>query len=78
MTNGKVLDKLQSYHSRISVLGPEAHCIRLQLFQKSDVYFMSMACGRPQGEGSVSCGRMWTRRAKNLIFCARHKWMTSK
>jgi len=24
------------------------------------MYFMSTACGRPQGEGSGSCGRMWT------------------
>ena len=46
ITNSTVVNKLQSY-SRISALGP---------FQKSDVYFMSIACGRPQG-GSGSCGR---------------------
>ena len=38
--NSTVLNKLQSY-SRISALGPE----------ESDVYFMSIACGRPQGGG---------------------------
>jgi len=32
------------------------------------VYFMSTACGRPQGG----------RGGQNLIFCGRHKWMTPK
>jgi len=32
-----------------------------------------------KGEGSGSCGRMWTgERIKNLIFCGRHKWMAPK
>jgi len=31
------------------------------MFQESEVYFMSMASGLPQGRrGLVSCERMWT------------------
>jgi len=41
---------LQSY-SRISALGPEDHCT--SCFKESDEYFMSTACGRPQGGGEV-------------------------
>ena len=26
----------------------------------------------------ISCGRMWTRGVKSLIFCGRHKWMAPK
>jgi len=39
------------------------------MLQESGVYFMSTACGRPQG-WSGPCGRMWTGGGgvKNLIF----------
>jgi len=39
---------------------------------------MSTACGRPQGEGSGSYGRVWTegRGSKTRFSCGRHKWMT--
>jgi len=37
------------------------------------VYFMSTACGRPQGEG---VWLMWTKGGKKSdFFCGRHKWM---
>jgi len=51
-----------------------------QPFQESGVYFMSTACGRPQGGGGGSgpCGRMWTEGSgsKTRFFCGRHQWMT--
>jgi len=45
VTNGTVLNKLQSYYSQIFNIRPRS---LYQLSQESDVYFMSMACGRPQ------------------------------
>ena len=38
----------------------EFYARKVILFQESDVYFMSTTWGRPQGEGSISSGRMWT------------------
>jgi len=54
INNSTVLNKLQSY-SRISALDPEGHCT--SRFKRA-VYFMSTACGRPQGGLAhvVACG----------------------
>jgi len=49
-------------HSRISASGPEGNCTSCF---KRVVYFMSTACGRPQGGGGFgSCGLS----VKNTIF----------
>ena len=49
------------------------------LFLESDVYFMSIVCGRPQGRESGPCGRIWTEGGViNLDSRGRHKWMTLK
>jgi len=49
-----------------------------QPFQDSDVYFISTACGRPQGgvDGPApvdACA--WTGESKTWFFWGRHKWM---
>jgi len=51
ITNGTVLNKLQSYYSRVRK-------VIVVAIKNSDGYFMSTACGRPQGERGVSL--MWT------------------
>ena len=47
-----------------------------ELFQESDVYFLSTTSGRPQGVGGKRANLMWTGASKLGFSCGRHKWMT--
>jgi len=66
-TNSTVLNKLQSYYSRISILGPEGHCTCCFMTVKC------ISCGRHVGVNrGGGIGLIWTEEGLQTVVLSGH------